>query len=136
MPFPRYVLYHIAGYLAVIPIGRLRFLCAAAHGFNSHPAGQGVPEPDKTRDDCASHPVLSGISSSVCAIEQPTSNWYLRFLCAADVPERRDRIEGSFHVVEPGIQITLSWKWMLIAQWRGEACGLDNPGRPTIAIKG
>lgn len=25
---------------------------------------------------------------------------------------------------------------MLIAQWRGEASGLDNPGRPTIAIKG
>lgn len=48
-PSKGYVLYHIAGYLAVISIGRLRFLCAAAHGFNSQPAGQGEPDEPDTR---------------------------------------------------------------------------------------
>lgn len=50
-PSKGYVLYHIAGYLAVISIGRLRFLCAAAHGSNSQPAEECLSQ---TRDDCAS----------------------------------------------------------------------------------
>lgn len=90
----------------------------------------------QTRDNCASSSCfLSGISSSVCAIEQPTGNWYLRFLCAADVTERRDRMEGSWsRTRDPDCA---EWKWMLIAQWRGEARGrLDKPGRPTIDVEG